>query len=256
MNAILMLRKEYIEMWRNYKWIWVTLVFVLLGLTQPIMTHFLPDIMESQLPEGAVFEFPIPGPGQVMAESLEQFGLLGVLVLVLSGMGTVASERQSGVAGLILVRPVAWSTYVATKWVAIASLSLAAFGLGYGAAWYYTVQLIGTVDAASAFAAFGLYVLWLLFIGSLTVAFSTLLKTPGAAAAATLLTVIALTVVSGLFDRWLAWSPARLSSLASAVLSGENAGLAEAGPVLVASASIVLLLAAATFGLKRKELIA
>ena len=37
-----LLRKEGLENWRNKKWIWVPLVFILLAIMDPITNYYLP----------------------------------------------------------------------------------------------------------------------------------------------------------------------------------------------------------------------
>ncbi|MDY0407538.1 hypothetical protein [Paracerasibacillus soli] len=61
MQWLILLQKEMVENWRNFKWIWVPLVFILLAIMDPISTYYLPQILEAVggLPEGAVFEIQI-----------------------------------------------------------------------------------------------------------------------------------------------------------------------------------------------------
>ena len=48
MNAFITLsKKEISQMTREYKIIWLPIVFILLGLTQPIMMYYLPVILQS-----------------------------------------------------------------------------------------------------------------------------------------------------------------------------------------------------------------
>ncbi|MDQ0255837.1 hypothetical protein J2S74_003221 [Evansella vedderi] len=78
---------------------------VLLGVTQPITSYYLPDILKNfgGLPEGSLLEFPLPTGPQVLAETLGQFSQIGFLVLVLAFMGTVAGERNTGSSIMVLV---------------------------------------------------------------------------------------------------------------------------------------------------------
>ncbi|WP_054636111.1 ABC transporter permease [Thalassobacillus sp. C254] len=144
-------KKECLEMWRNFKWIWVPLVFIILGLTEPLSTYYMPVIMESVggLPEGAVFEMPMPSPGEVLMMTTSQFNMLGILVIVLASMGLISSERRSGVAGLILVRPVPHASYVTAKWTGMIVLGWLSLFLGYLASWYYTNLLFGSLSFGS-----------------------------------------------------------------------------------------------------------
>ncbi|CAM5220807.1 ABC-2 type transport system permease protein OS=Ureibacillus acetophenoni OX=614649 GN=SAMN05877842_11045 PE=4 SV=1 [Ureibacillus acetophenoni] len=137
-------RKEWLEMTRNYKVIWIPLVFVLFGLMQPITSYYMPEILKnaSNLPEGSIIQIPTPSSGEVLAQTLGQFNQIGVLVLVLAFMGIVSSERKSGMLKAILVKPVSFSSYITAKWMSAVLLSFGAIFLGMIASWYYTVLLI------------------------------------------------------------------------------------------------------------------
>jgi|SRR5699024_9619374 len=90
--------KEMLENWRNKKWLWVPLVFILLCLMDPLTYYFLPEIMDTvgNVPEGMQFELPdMTGP-EVMMVSVEQLSLFGVLIIILIAMGTITGERKSG----------------------------------------------------------------------------------------------------------------------------------------------------------------
>lgn len=48
MNSfIVLVNKEFTQMIRDFKIIWLPLVFILLGITQPVMTYYLPTILEA-----------------------------------------------------------------------------------------------------------------------------------------------------------------------------------------------------------------
>lgn len=42
-----LLNKEFLEMARNYKWVWMPITFVLLGVMDPLTTYYLPEILNS-----------------------------------------------------------------------------------------------------------------------------------------------------------------------------------------------------------------
>lgn len=238
--------KEMKELWRNRKWIWVPLVFVLLGVSQPVATYYLPEILQAagSLPEGAVIEIPTPSGAAVLAQTLSQYGTIGVLVLILSTMGVVSAERASGAAGLVLVRPVSYVSYVTAKWAASIALGIVSFCAGYMSSWYYTELLIGPIGPARVVQSMLLYGLWLAFVLTLTVSLSSVLKGNGATAMVSFGFIALLSVLTGVFGRHMAWSPGTLSGHAAAVL---NEGAA--APELPLASGVTVLAGAAALWL-------
>lgn len=249
-------RKEMIEMWRNSKWLWVPVVFVILGVMNPAASYFMPELIKNMggLPEGAVIQIPPPTGAEVMVKTLSQYSLLGVLILVLSSMGVVAAERSGGVAALIMVKPVPHASYISAKWAGLITLTAASFFLGYAATWYYTEVLIGSIEPARILQSGLVYALWLAFILTLTLFMSTWLKTGGAIAFLAILSAAALSVLTGLFPAYMKWSPARLSDIAGAYLITGKGLPQSVFSIIVTAAGIALLIAASAYVFKTREI--
>lgn len=249
--------KEQKEMLRNYKWIWVPLVFILLGAMQPITSYYLPQILESLggLPEGAVFEIPMPTGSEVLVATLGQFSQVGILVLILSNMGIVASERSSGAYLMVLVKPVSFGSYITAKWASITLLSLSALFLGYVFAAYYTHVLIGGIVMKDAILGGLVYGLWLTFIMTLVILFSSFMKSNGAVAFLTLGITILLSITSGVLTKILYWTPARLTTHSQALILTGEAGEHFWLVLFVTIGFIALLLFLTLQIFKKKELV-
>lgn len=187
-NTLILFQKEWMELIRHYKWLWVPLVFLLLGISQPITMKFLPDILAStgSLPEGTMIQLPTPTSGEILGQVLSQFNTVGILLLVLATMGTISSEVRSGVAGAILTKPVSPASYLAAKWAAAMCLTIPAFSIGYAGAWYYTVQLFEPISAFVVLTAAIVALGWFCFIVTLAVVMSLWLASGAAAAFSTL----------------------------------------------------------------------
>lgn len=249
--------KEMMELWRSRKWIWVPLVFVLLGVSQPVTTYYLPDILQAagSLPEGTVIEIPKPTGAAVLAQTLSQYGMLGVLILILSVMGVVSAERASGAAGLVLVKPVSFASYITAKWAASITIGVVSFAAGYASSWYYTELLIGSVEPVRFLQSMLLYGLWLAFVVTVAVTFSSIMNGSGAIAFLSVGLVALLSVLAGVFRHYMGWSPGTLSGHAAAVLNDGTAGsgLPLAMAVTIAAVAAMLWLAVRLLG--RKELL-
>lgn len=251
-----LLNKELLEMARNYKWIWMPITFILLGVMDPLTTYYLPEIINSVggLPEGAVFEMPEPSPQEVLIMSLGQYQMIGILVIVLSMMGTIAGERKSGVAQLILVKPVSYASYITSKWAAAIILILISLFVGMLASWYYTGVLFEFIAFGSFIESFSLYALWMILVLSFVILCSAMFMHPVAAGMTALVIIFVFTILGGTFQHLLEWSPTQLMSYVSERLITERWPehvWPAAGTTLLMSVLFVLF---AIYIFKRKEL--
>ena len=109
-------RKELLESWRTLRIPIVGGLFLLVGLTSPLLAKFLPEIIKAaagdQLPT-----IPIPTP--VMADAaaqlwknLAQFGAFAAIILA---MGTVAGELDRGTAAFVLSKTATRGAFLAAK---------------------------------------------------------------------------------------------------------------------------------------------
>ena len=250
-------RKEMLELWRSYKWLWVPLVFLFLGIVQPAATYYLPQILDSVggLPEGTIIEIPLPSAGGVLAESLGQLGTIGLLVLVLAAMGVLIAERRSGVAAMLLVKPVAFGSYVSAKWAAYVLLTVVSVLIGQIGAWYYTTVLFGDFPLGTVLESALVFAVWMSFILTALLLVSVFLRSAAPAAFAALILAIVLSVLTPLFEDPMIWSPVNLSVYASAQLAESTAH-----DLLIPLAATLLLMAAmllvAIGALRRRQLAA
>ncbi|MGM0854299.1 MAG: ABC transporter permease [Bacillota bacterium] len=213
-------RKEMQELTRNYKMIWMPIVFILFGLTEPLTAFYLPDIINSvgDLPEGTVISVPTPSSEEVLLSTISKFSTFGVLIIVLGFMGMIAGERNSGNAVMVLVKPVSYAAYIYSKWMAAFVLVWVSYGLGMISSWYYIHVLFKGIDFTVFVQGLLVYGLWLTFILTLVVFFSSLVKVSGLVAFYTIGIAILLTIVSGYMTRTLKWSPGQLSNYVNEIV--------------------------------------
>ncbi|KPL57924.1 ABC transporter permease [Rossellomorea vietnamensis] len=217
-------RKEMLEHIRNYKVIWMPIVFILFGLTEPLTAYYLPEILQSvgDLPEGTVISIPSPSSGEVLLSILSQFSTFGVLVIVLGFMGTVAGERKNRHAVLVLVKPVPYTSYIYSKWSSALLLVWVSYSLGLLAGLYYINLLFGAIDFQIFVQGYLVYGLWLTFIMTLVIFFSSLVQTPGLAAFYTIGSTMLITFLSGSLTKTLKWSPGQLTNYVNDLILKER----------------------------------
>ncbi len=222
MNDLMVLfQKEWRENTRNFKIVWIPLIFIFFGITEPVTNYYLPQILEAvgNIPEGAMFPFPEFTPAQILMSTMGQYQFIGMLVLVLGFMGTISRERKNGTGTLIYVRPISFLSYFLSKWKVVSIIALGSVWLGLLAAWYYTELLFGNVPASDFFAFAGTYSVWILFVISIVLAASAWLPT-GGAAGVSLVLVLIIQIVDSLLGTYWTISPWKLSTYATQWLAG------------------------------------
>lgn len=250
-------KKEMLENWRNYKWIWVPLVVILLAIMDPITTYYLPLIIESVggLPDGAVIEMPTPLPRDVIMMSLAQLSSLGVLIIVLMMMGTISGEIKSGVSELILVKPISYLNYITSKWASFLLIVWISLSIAMLTSWYYINLLFGELAFLSLLQVILFYGLWLTLVVTLAIFYNTLVQTPGLVAALTIITIIIMSIITNIFDHLLTWSPIKLSEHIQEMLVFNEISIDLVATALVTIGIIIGLLIGSVYVFKRKEII-
>lgn len=204
--------KETLENWRNFKWIWVPLVLILLAIMDPLTMYYMPVLLDSVggLPEGSVLEMPTPSTTEVFMMTIGQLNSLGVVVIVLMAMGTIANERKSGVLELTLVKPVSFVHYITAKWTSLVLLVSTSLFVALLASWYYTNLLFGSVAFTTLLLVYAFFVIWFIFITGLIILYNTFTRSAGVVAALTIGTIVLLSTGTSLFTTYLPWSPAQI----------------------------------------------
>ncbi|TFB13892.1 ABC transporter permease [Filobacillus milosensis] len=221
MQWFVIFKKELLENWRNLKWIWVPIVFIIFAVMDPITTYYLPKIMDAVggMPEGAVVDIPMPNANEAMMMSFGELSLLGVLITVVIAMGTISGEMKSGVYELILSKPVKYTHYVSAKFMSIALMVWVSTALAIIAGWYYVALLFGTIDFTKLLTGILFFSLYFALIVSIVLMVNTWFQTPGLVAFISLLLIIILNVATSIYGHILTWSPALISDYIGAYLS-------------------------------------
>lgn len=228
---------------------------LILGIMQPVVTRFMPVILESagNMPEGMTITIEPPTGTEVMARTLGQYSSVGLMILVLSIMTLISAERQSGVSQMIFAKPVSYTSYTAAKWVSMLSLVTASFVLGYAGAWYYTVQLIGVVETGTTLIAGLLFLLWLWFTGSLTLLISSLMNPAAGIAFVSIGAAILLSITSQWLPGFTAYSPGSLPQISTEWLQTSDEPTGTLGAAIVCLICIFFFFFIATHQVKIRE---
>lgn len=182
-NFFVLIEKELRENLRNFKFLWIPLVFVLLGVSDPLTNYYMKDILAAvgNLPEGYEMLIPEFTPADLLQASMGQFQIIGLIVLIATFAGSISRERKNGTATLLYVRPISYASYFMSKWVVASLVAIISVVAGFAGSVYYTNILYGSVDFGSLTSMVGTYIVWALLVITVTLtmsaAFSTTVST-------------------------------------------------------------------------------
>lgn len=227
-NFAVLSKKEFNQMIRELKIIWLPVVFMLLGLMQPITMYYLPVILETLGGvEGIIIDPNMARPegSEVLASTLSsQFDQLGIIILVVAVMSVIQAEKANGMLAFILTRPVSVSSYVGSKIMTHYVLVIFSIALGYAVSYGYTAYLFTAVPIAQVMLAFVLYCIWLLFVITLGTMLSTFFNSPAFIALLGIVLLFLCQMTAGLHPLIGTLNPAGVSLRATSVLVAGSMG--------------------------------
>jgi ABC-2 type transport system permease protein len=250
-----LLHKELLESWRTMRLPVVAGLFLLVGLTSPLLARFLPEIITAaagdQLPL-----IPIPTPVAADAvdqlwKNLAQFGALAAIVLA---MGSVATERDRGTAAFVLSKTVSRGAFLMAKVVALGVVLAMCVALAVTVAWVYTAILFEPLPVAGWIAFAALAWLGLAAWAAITFLASTVTGSTAAAAGIGFAALLVLSVVGAIPNagRFL---PSGLAAPAVALAAGAPVEPADViTPVVSTVILIAIAVGAAAWSFRRQEL--
>ncbi|MEX3744221.1 ABC transporter permease [Lysinibacillus xylanilyticus] len=229
MHAFIALsKKEINQMTREYKIVWLPIVFILLGLTQPIMMYYLPVILQSAGGvEGIMIDPNMAKPegGEVLASTLNsQFDQLGIIILAVATMSIIQGEKANGMMAFILTRPVSISSYLNSKIIIHYILAVICMALGYAVSYGYSAYLFTTVPMTQAMWALVFYCVWLLFVITFVAMMSTFFTSPAFIALISIVVLLISRFTAGLHPFLDVMNPASNSLYATNILMTGEVG--------------------------------
>jgi ABC-2 type transport system permease protein len=177
-----LLRKEVLEQWRTLRLPVIATIFLLVGLSSPLLARFTPEILKAVGGDQFQIVLPTPTAADAVDQLAKNLGQFGGLIAVLLTMGAVATEKERGTAALILTKPVSRGAFLGAKLVAIGLTLAVSVAIATAGAWFYTLVLFEPLPLPGVAAGAVLQWLMLMAWASITFVGSTLTRSSLAAA--------------------------------------------------------------------------
>lgn len=218
-NFIVLTKKEFSQMMRDYKVMWLPIIFIILGLTQPIVTYFLPSILESlDGAQGITIDPSMTKQkgGEVLASTIgSQFDQLGIMIIAISMMGIIQSDKANGMLAFILTRPVKVVSYIGGKIVSNGLIAVLSVSIGYFVSYLYVNYLFTDVPFLHMITGLLIYLAWVLYIVSFITMISTIFHSQGIIALISIVYLLFCRIIVGLNPAIDYVNPASMSKLAT-----------------------------------------
>ncbi|QED48487.1 ABC transporter permease subunit [Cytobacillus dafuensis] len=256
-HLFVLLKKEWLEARRSYKILWFPVVFMFLGIIQPLSSYYLPQILQiaGGLPEGIEITLPKFTAEDVLASTLtNQFDQLGLIIIVIGMMGIIVSEKNNGMLAFILTRNTRLSEYLLSKWIGQAVIVAGSVAIGILMAIFYTSYLFNTVSFARVFVGLGVYYIWCLFILTFALMLGAVLSRSSAVAVLSIFVLILLKAITAFGAGFQILNPAYLTNHAVNIMISGNTLPHLLTTVTITLFLIVLFMFLSKYYLNQKEL--
>ena len=251
----ILVRKELLESWRTYRLPVVAGLFLLVGLTSPLLARFLPEIIKAaggdQL--GNV-QLPTPSSADAVDQLWKNLAQFGAFAAIILAMGAVATERDRGTAAFILSKTATRGAFLGAKAVAIGAVLAVAVVLAVATGWIYTAVLFEPMPVGGWIALAVLAWLSIAAWAAITFLGSTVTGSAAAAAGLGFLALLVLSIAAAIpnVGRFL---PGGLAAPALALATGAPVEVADVvTPIVATIVLIAACLAASAWSFRRQEL--
>ena len=251
-NFSILFQKEWRENVRNFKILWIPLVFILFGISEPLTYYYLPQILNAvgNMPSDMVFQLPEYTPEQIIMSTIGQYQFIGMLIVAFGFAGIIARERKNGTATMLYVRPISYNGYVYSKLAIMGILIVGSACIGLLANLYYTYVLYGPVETAAFVGFLATYSIWLLFAISIVICCSAAFST-GIASVASIFFLVIVPLVDGLLGTYWTISPWKLPMYAGQILNSNLDKTPFIWSLIITLVVITLLVVGAAYIAKR-----
>lgn len=166
------MRKEWIEYFRTYKLLILAVVFVLIGMMNPLTAKLTPVLLKSLVQEGFQITMGEPTAFDSWVQFYKNVPQMGLIVMVILFSSIMTQEYGKGTLVLILTKGLSRKTVILSKFTMAAFLWTVAYSLCFGVSWAYTAYfwsgdgLNNLIYAAFCLWLYGLFLIASIILGS------------------------------------------------------------------------------------------
>jgi ABC-2 type transport system permease protein len=163
--------------WRSFRYPAFLLVVLFFAILDPLMMKYMDELI-GYFATGIEMVIPDPTPQDAFLSYLSDVSQIGILVMIFMVMGIVAREKETGVTGWLISKPIGRWQYLSAKLLVLYGFIISSLLICSTVAYLYTASLIGQAPLDKAVLATICLLVFTLFIATITFTLSALLKSP------------------------------------------------------------------------------
>lgn len=174
-NVYFFSKKEIIESWRTSRLLILIVIFLILGLMNPLLAKLTPEIIKMTIGGEVAKTIPNPTSLDSWTQFFKNLTQIGLIVFALMFSGIVSNEVSKGTLINLVTKGLQRWVVIVSKWISLLIQWTLCFFLSFLITWLYTWYYFSDNDSPYLFQA--IFPLWLfgillvsLFICSSTVA--------------------------------------------------------------------------------------
>jgi ABC-2 type transport system permease protein len=197
-------RLEWLRLIRTPRAISLAVVFVAIGLIEPVVTKYESKIFE-HVGNGVKITAPPPSPADGLNSYVSEAMLIGLILVVVLAAGALTFDVSHGRAIFLRTRVSGSWQLIAPRVVVSAAAAAIAYLLGTLAAWYETSLLLGSLPATRMLSGVLCGAVYLMFAVAVTAFAASLARSTIATAGIAFVILLALPVLGSVhvIERWL-----------------------------------------------------
>ena len=174
MSFIIFFKKELVELVKTVKGIVLTIIFLFIGISSPLIAKLMPEILKMAASDAETQEvmdalaalMPPPNSIESYTQFFSNFNQIGLLAVIIVFAGIIANEKAKNTAAYILTKNISRTQFVLSKFASAVLFTFVSVILTAGVLKIYTDLLFGDklIDFKYFIIFFALLLLYLFFI--------------------------------------------------------------------------------------------
>lgn len=175
-NLVLLITKECRESIKEYKFLWIPIVFILASIMQPITMQLIPKVIDGNNALIMNPDYTTPSGNNVFSGVFGQLNQFAIFTIVVTLMSCIINEKKSGVLELLFTKPITKTQYLLSKYIFYNLLFIISLGIGLVAGLYYTNSYYSSVDITLFLKGTLFYTIWLWFLVNIGIMASSIFR--------------------------------------------------------------------------------